>query len=98
MIDANGIPEAAPGLIWRALDDGVVLVSPDAGNVRVLNRIGGALWKLIDGRNSIADMQHYLVTQYDVSPEQAGGDVRHFLTELAERDLISWVDEEDEGR
>jgi hypothetical protein len=98
MNDANGIPQAAPGLIWRALDDGVVLVSADAGHVRVLNRIGGAIWKLIDGRNTIADMQRYLVAQYDVSPEQATDDLQLFLTDLSQRHLITWANQLDESQ
>jgi hypothetical protein len=98
MLDTNGIPVAAPGLIWRNLDDGVVLVTPKSGNVRVLNGVGGAIWQLINGRNTIADMHGYLAAQYEVSSEQAANDVQHFLTELAQRHLITWAEKQDDGQ
>lgn len=82
------IPRPDPNLIWRVLDGEAVLVSPQAGKVSVLNGIGSALWQLLDGRHTVADMQAYLVARYDVIPTVAAADLDTFLSELADRGLI----------
>jgi hypothetical protein len=84
------IPQHHPNIIWRVLDDGVVVVSPQQGQVRVLNPVGTAVWGLIDGRRTVADLAAALTEQYDVSLEEAGRDLRAFLAELTERGLLEW--------
>jgi hypothetical protein len=37
-------PAYLPELIWHDTEDGMVIVSPTAGKVRVLNKVGGTLW------------------------------------------------------
>jgi hypothetical protein len=84
------IPQHHPSIIWRVLDDGVVVVSPQQGQVRVLNQVGTTVWGLIDGRRTVADLAAALTEQYNVSPEEAGRDLRAFLAELTDRGLLQW--------
>jgi hypothetical protein len=86
------IPQHHPNIIWRVLDDGVVVVSPQQGQVRVLNQVGTTIWGLIDGHRTTADLAKALTEQYDVSLEEAGRDLRAFLAELTERGLLEWGD------
>lgn len=85
-----GIPQHHPNIIWRVLDDGVVVVSPQEGQVRVLNKVGTTIWGLIDGRRTVTDLAAALVEQYDVPLEEARRDLRTFLAELTERGLLQW--------
>jgi hypothetical protein len=84
------IPQHHPNVIWRVLDDGVVVVSPQQGQVRVLNQVGTTVWGLIDGRRTVADLAAALTEQYNVSLEEAGRDLHAFLGELTERGLLQW--------
>jgi hypothetical protein len=84
-------PQHYQNLIWRVLDDGVVVVSPQQGQVRVLNGVGTTIWELIDGRRTITDLEAALIAHYDVQPEQAGRDLRTFLEDLTERGLLVWM-------
>ena len=43
-MDSDKIPRPDPNIIWRIVDDGAVLVSPQIGKVRVLNEVGTAIW------------------------------------------------------
>jgi hypothetical protein len=84
------IPQHHPQVIWRVLDDGVVVVSPQQGQVRVLNPVGTTIWGLIDGRRTVTDLALALTEQYDVTLEEAGNDLHTFLAELTERGLLQW--------
>lgn len=84
------IPELNPETVWRVLDDGAIVVTPKAGNVRVLNQVGTAIWQLIDGENSLADIESRLVRDYDVPLECVRRDLYTFVEELERRNMITW--------
>lgn len=89
-MNLNSNPKPAPELIWREVDDGVVVVSPKVGKVRVLNEVGTAIWqRLADGR-TINEIESFLVEQYEISRERAASDLRSFLSDLTERGLLIW--------
>lgn len=84
------VPALHPEVVWRVLDDGAVIVTPRAGNVRVLNQVGTTIWQLIDGNNSLADIESQLIHTFDVPVNQARADLRSFIEELQKRDMIVW--------
>ncbi len=83
-------PQIAPGIIWRVLDDNVVVVSPTGGKVRVLNQLGTVIWQLLTEGKTREDILTHLVDFYEVSAEQAFEDLNGFLIELKERGLVVW--------
>jgi len=89
-MNPNSIPSLHPDTIWRTLEDGAVVVTPRAGNVRVLNRVGTAIWELINGENSLSDIETRLIRDFDVPFEQARRDLLTFMEELDRRDMITW--------
>jgi hypothetical protein len=82
------IPDVAPDVIWRVVDDGAVLIAPEAGKVRVLNGVGTTIWRLIDGRRTLAEIERTLVSLYDIGQQVAHDDLYAFLDELTERRLV----------
>lgn len=84
------IPVVAPDILARAMDDGLVIVSPQAGKVRVLNEIGSAIWQLIDGQRSVAQIQAAMLETFAVEPDELRQDLEAFLAELLQRKLIVW--------
>lgn len=84
------IPHSINDVIWRVLDENAVLVSPEGGQVTILNEVGTKIWSLIDGQNSGTDIARQLVQQYDVTIAQARQDVETFLAKLDNRGLITW--------
>ena len=83
-------PKVASDLIWRLLDDNAILVSPKAGEVRVLNRVGTIIWQLLVAENSPADIEDYLVTNFQVSHQHAQTDLESFFDDLTDRGIIIW--------
>jgi hypothetical protein len=85
-------PKHVEGLLWRSLDDGVVIVEPESGQVRVLNGAGAFIWQLVDGHRTVRELQMLLVDRYQVVEARALADLDHFLGELTERQLLVWQD------
>ena len=82
-------PRLVKDLIWRETDDGIVVVDPSEGKVRVLNGVGSVIWKLLSQEKSAADIESYIVDSFDIAAEQASADVGAFLSQLAERGMIT---------
>ena len=78
-----------PDLIWRMLDESAVIVSPQEGQVRVLNEVGTVIWQMLANGRSRSEISNALVERYSVSPTQAEEDMKQFLLELHERGLLS---------
>jgi len=89
-MDRQQIPNKSPELIWREMDDGTVIISPDGGQVRVLNEVGTLVWQLMDGQRTIADITNHIAQEYEISAVVAAADVENFLLELDERDILTW--------
>lgn len=96
-MNLESVPALHPEIVWRVLDDGAVIVTPRAGNVRVLNPVGTAIWRLIDGKNSLADIESHLIHTFDVPVNQARADLRSFIEELEKRDMIVWKESDARG-
>ena len=63
-----------PGLVLREEDDGAALLyDPETGAVRILNGSAVAIWKLLDGKRSLAGVVAALREIYDGVDEQAEG-------------------------
>ena len=75
-------------VVWRETADGVVLVDPSGGRVRVLNPVGSDIWKQISSGCDVATIRTNIETKYAVSAEKAASDLETFLDTLAERNLI----------
>lgn len=90
MTEAKTTPRVDPQLIWRFLDDNAVVVSPEAGRVRVFNGVGTTIWKMLTDEKSLGEIEKSIVDQYNVSPEQAKVDLHTFLDELTEKGLLRW--------
>ncbi len=86
------IPSLISELIWHKMDDGLVVISPDDGRIRVFNDVGSYIWTSVDGERSMPEIASLLSRDFEVSKEQALLDVGIFLKRLDERGLISWLD------
>lgn len=70
--------------------DEVVVYDGSARQLLVLNDIAAGIWLLIDGERSIRDIADEVLNHVEAEPETVTGDVVAFLSQLAERKLISW--------
>lgn len=81
-------PQIVPALIWRQVDDNMVVVSPESGDVHVLSQTAADIWRLLAEENDVSTIESYLVEHYVVSAEQAHDDVGAFIQELKSLGLL----------
>lgn len=86
----NKIPHIKSDLIWRQVDENTVIVTPQSGQMRVLNGVGSTIWQLLADNQPRETIIEHLVTHYAVSAKQAGADLDKFLADLEERNLLHW--------
>lgn len=92
MVAAHWIPVPSPEVICRLTEDGAVLVSPEAGDLRVLNAVGAAIWQMLDGQRTVGELEVEVAQRYRIPAAQAHVDVGRFLDDLQGRGLLIWMD------
>ena len=78
----------SPKIAWRVIEGEAVILSLDTKAFRGLNPVGSRVWELIDGRRSVDEIVEVIVREFDVTPEQASGDVQTFVRELLDKELV----------
>lgn len=77
-----------PDILVEKVDDGVVLINPSSGQIRVLNATGSLIWSLLTDDKSVVDIQKELINTYQLSEERSIADVETFISDLHSRGLL----------
>jgi len=70
----------APGIEFRSLGNGAVLVNMTSGGCFELNRIGSAIWSRLQQGASVGDLISDLTVRYGITAD------------AAERDMVPWIE------
>jgi hypothetical protein len=83
-----------PEVVARGLaeGDGGVLLHLDSGAYHGINPVGLAIWELVDGDRTVADLIAAVRAQIRNPPPELERDVIGFLDRALERDLVLVVD------
>jgi hypothetical protein len=91
--EAEGVPEDAvverrDEPLSATLDGEAVLLEPDSGTYYGMNDLGTDVWEHIESPTTVAEVEATIREAYDVDPGVVAQDVRSFLSDLADADLI----------
>jgi len=75
-------------IVWRMIEDKVVVIGKDAMAIHTLNRTASHIWELCDGVNSPDEIAAKLCDRFDVPPEEAIADVRETIGKFEQMGLI----------
>jgi len=75
-------------LVWRAVEDDVLVLDLRKDLFLEVNRSGALLWELLARGTRRTELVDRLVRAYDLAPERAVSDVDLLLEELSARDLL----------
>jgi hypothetical protein len=78
-----------PGVMARETPDGAVLVDVVSGGCWELNRVGSALWSLLEPPTTLAVVCDVLRARYDVASEVIERDVLALIGDLSKAGLVS---------
>lgn len=75
------------------MDEAYMILHPNAFTITKLNTIGGEIWSMLQSGQSTAALIEAIRDKYKVSDSSLEDDIRHFLAELLECDLIEYAAE-----
>jgi Coenzyme PQQ synthesis protein D (PqqD) len=79
------------GIVWREVDDEVLILEMESGTYLNLNGAARLLWLALTDAVSVAGLGSHLVDTFGISSIQADADVRQFLADLSSRSLVERV-------
>jgi hypothetical protein len=88
-MDLTTVLTKSPDAAYRTYDGQATIVLPSRAQVSVLNEIGSAVWERIDGRRTLAEILDGIVEEYDITREQALGDLEQFVSALRDQGMVS---------
>jgi hypothetical protein len=87
--DLDGTPIRRADVLARETPDGAVLVDVVSGGCWELNRVGAALWSLLDANTTLRAACEILRRRYDVAAEVIERDVLAVAAQLSSAGLVS---------
>jgi len=91
------IPIKSPETAHQIIDGEAVVITPGQMMVHVLNTVGSRIWDLADGEKNIQDIVKIVTEEFDVSYETAFKDAVEFTEDLAEKEILRFLGEGEEG-
>jgi hypothetical protein len=82
------VPRKGPLTASRVMDGEAVVFMPGKGQVRILNKLGTAVWELVDGERTVSEIVEEICKKYDVEREVAERDALEFLKTLQDKELV----------
>lgn len=64
----------------------------DMQNLYGLNPVGETIWQHLDGTHSLAEIHEEIAANFEVTREQAGVDIREFISQLVKAGIVRIVD------
>ena len=90
MISLENVPTQNPAVVGRIVSDEAVIVFPKKGQVKVLNEVGARIWSLVNGVRKVKEIVEIINIEFAVSGEEARNDTCEFLSQLADREIITF--------
>ena len=72
----------------KVMDGEAIMINIANGMYYSMDKVGGMIWGLIEGRHSAEEIVAEITAQYQVAPEQAQSDVDRLVAELLQENLI----------
>ena len=82
----------AEDIIWREIDDDIVVIRDDGVSVHMLNKTAARIWEMCGGDLGPDEIASKLCERYDVSLEKASADVRNVMAKMVELGLLKRAD------
>ena len=97
-MDLNSVyPSPHPQVASRVIDGEALVILSDSGQVVVLNEVGSRVWSMADGRHTLAAIADAITQEFDTTREQAENDIRAFVKELVDGNMMVLKNEETVG-
>lgn len=97
MVSLDSYPCRSDELVWRVIGDEVVILTADGHEIHKLNKVGSAIWDLVDGTKNIKEIISLIRERFDISFEVAQADVLDFAKKLVAKKILQITNAEAEA-
>jgi hypothetical protein len=73
----------------KVMDGEAILINLSNGIYYSMDKVGGLMWEMVEGKRSLEEMVAGVVTRYEVSMQQAREDVERLMEELVQENLVA---------
>ena len=88
-MDQTDKPIANPIVVLREeFDDWALLYNPDTAEAVGTNPVGVAVWKRMDGKNSIEEIVSEIKNSFEDTPDTVSEEIATFVNTLAESGFV----------
>jgi hypothetical protein len=93
MTDAEQIYKRNENFVFRQIENETILVPikdnvGDMSCIYNLNEVGAFIWQNIKCKNSVADIKHMILAEFEITESQAEADLDEFVKDLKEIEAI----------
>ena len=75
-------------ILWKLIEDKVVLLDMDEGRAITLNEVGSHIWTALEKEKTNDELVQDVTSAFDIDEKTARNDVYSFLDDMLKRDLI----------
>lgn len=86
---SSAIVTADPRVESCELDHERVLLDMSSSRYYSLNKVGNYVWEIIANPTSVGELQHFILSKFDVDADQCRKDLELLLTQLSRSALIN---------
>ena len=80
--------ERSDNLIFREIDDEVIIISQDRRTMHMLNETASLIWRCVGRAKTLDEMVECMCQEYDVARDKAADDVSKALNEMRTKKLL----------
>ncbi|TFH44445.1 MAG: PqqD family protein [ANME-2 cluster archaeon] len=88
MLSLNDYPKRSEDLVWRMIDNKVVIMNSNGKEIHSLNNVGSIIWELSDGAKNFEEIAVLILERFETSIETARIDVLEFGSQLVVKNII----------
>jgi len=75
-------------ILWKLIEDKVVLLDMDEGRAITLNEVGSHIWTSLEKHKTQEELLQDVTSAFDIDKDTARKDTTAFLDDMLKRDLI----------
>ena len=94
MPEPDAVPVRSASAAWQVVDSELVILRTDARELVGVNDAARRVWDLVDGTRTVEQVAAELAASYGEPSDRALDDVRSFVAELVELNLLALVSTE----
>lgn len=78
-------------ILWKLIEDKVVLLDMDEARAITLNDVGSHIWTALENQKTKDELVQDVTLTFDIDEKTAKKDVYYFLDDMIKRDLIRLI-------